>query len=92
MPVEHHESHEITKRASDAPYGCANRTMASGYWIKVRFYKQDGRYQMVDKYIQHRMSTECRYTAAMKDARCGGCRERETAPDYLKGMMERGAK
>lgn len=57
-----------------ANYGCHNRTVSDGYCVKIRRYKCDGTYDMVDKFIAHRMTTDCRYDKSKQDVRCGNCK------------------
>ena len=55
------------------PYGCHNRTIGAGYYVKVREYVGYN-YQMVDKWIPHTMSTDCRYDKKASDERCANCK------------------
>ena len=55
------------------PYGCNNRTIKSGYYVKVRKYCGD-KYEMVDKWVAHDMSTDCRYDQKEIDERCQTCK------------------
>lgn len=56
------------------PYGCHNRTIGAGYYLKQRVYSPDGTYIYTDKFIPHVMSMDCRYDHQKDDERCQGCR------------------
>ena len=55
------------------PYGCKNRTIRTGYYVKVRKYSGE-KYEMVDKWVAHNMSTDCRYDKKEIDERCKDCK------------------
>ena len=55
------------------PYGCYNRIIGTGYYVKVRKYDGD-RYELIDKFIPHTMTTHCQYDRRAGDERCNGCR------------------
>lgn len=56
------------------PYGCHNRTIGAGYFVKVRVYSTDGTYIYADKFIPHVMSEDCRYDKKATDERCANCK------------------
>lgn len=57
-------------------YGCKDRVLKPGYWTKEREYSSDGGFTLVDRFIKHTMTTECRYDLSLSDPRCEGCRDR----------------
>ena len=81
MPVADRESHVMVRRASDAPYGCKDREIKSGYWSHQRKYYPDGRFSIELVFTPHRMSTECRYDKSLVDPRCGTCSRRGTGEE-----------
>ena len=90
MPVENHDSSEQVKRSSDTPYGCKGRIIAGGYWLKVREYYSNEQYEMVDRYIPHTMSGECRYSSSLTDPRCATCDLRGEGEKYDQLIRSRG--
>ena len=82
MPVEHHESSEQVKRASDTPYGCKDRAIADGYWLQTREYRPGGTYSITHTRIPHTMSRECRYSSSLSDMRCAECKCRGEGEKY----------
>jgi hypothetical protein len=56
-------------------YGCWNNPPAAdGYWVQVRHYRDDGTYYLVDQYIEHKLSRDCKFDDfKATDARCAGC-------------------
>ena len=75
--------HEKVKIKADEPYGCHSRPdLSGGYWVKVRVYidGDEGRYELMDKFIPFRMSPKCRsFYLWETDPRCGYC---TTSKDY----------
>ena len=87
MPVLDTPVHPLVKRDKDAPYGCKDREMSKGYWVKERWYYEDGRYALRDLFIPHRMSTECRYDKSTTDPRCATCKHRGVGEEYAKKLL-----
>lgn len=87
MPVEEHEVHHLVRHAADKPYGCnSDKPRSKGYWLLVREYKKDGTYIMRDKFIERRMSTDCRnYYLWYSDIKCRGCK-RPKDREYMQRM------
>lgn len=84
MAVLESESNALNTCSSTRPYGCKDRKIRPGYFMPVRRYDRDGSgdFQMVTKFIPHRMSAGCRYDKAMADPRCCDCKHRKVAGDY----------
>ena len=83
MPVETHESSEQVKRAIGTPYGCRDRVFRDDYTLWVREYDADGlHYRMVETFIPHTMSTECRYDHSLTDPRCTTCTYKGSGEAY----------
>lgn len=76
MPVEEHEVHESVKHSADKPYGCNNgKPRKEGYWLQTREYRSNGSYIMMNKFIEHRMSSDCRnYYLWYSDPGCANCK------------------
>lgn len=53
---------------------------APGYWTYVREYRPDGRFVMVEHFIEHRMTRDCQQPGpgVPPAAGCVGCRELKT--------------
>jgi hypothetical protein len=66
--------------------------MLPGYYMPVRQYYRDGSgdFQIVTKFIPHKMSTDCRFDKAMSDPRCAGCTHRHNAEKYDQMIREKG--
>lgn len=90
MAVLESNPHPVTVRASSTPYGCSNMTYRDGYWIKTRQYAEDGTYEMVDTFIKHVMSKECRYDHSLTDQRCQFCDHRGTGEIYDQMIRSKG--
>lgn len=60
------------------PYSCNDRQMSKGYYAYERVYTSDGRYILHQIFIEHRMSTECKYDLSHVDARCQQCKHHKT--------------
>ena len=71
MPVADTPAHPITKRASDAPYGCYNRPPFSKVYRVPNGYAEDGRMQFVN--VPHVLSTCCMTGKLDDDPRCRDC-------------------
>ena len=71
MPVVDHAVHPLTQHPKVIS-GCYSRKgMKPGYWCYVRQYLVDGRYELVDTWIPHTMSTKCRQINNLPE--CEGC-------------------
>ncbi len=88
MPVEDHAVHEKVKAGSDFRYGCWNTERnTAGYYAPNRSYSRfvEG-YVIEIKFIENRMSRECRYDGAGGkdgiDTACEGCKHQGS--DYVK--------
>ena len=75
MPVEDHEVHEKVRISADKPYGCHSRTgFSKGYYAPDRVYRPNGTFYVVQTFIPHAMSAQCRaFYLWDTDPRCGGC-------------------
>lgn len=95
MPVIDHAVHERTKEAAGALYGCHNRTpFSAGYYAPNGYdTPMEGFVSLYARikrdFIEHRMSTECRYDMSLADAKCEGCAHRGSGEAY--DAMVRGA-
>lgn len=56
------------------PYGCHNREIAAGYFAPQRRFFPDGSFDVISKFISHRMSRDCRYDLRTTDPRCESCK------------------
>ena len=92
MAVLESQPNELNTCSSATPYGCKDRKMLPGYYMPVRQYHRDGsgNFDIVTKFILHRMSTECRYDKSTTDPRCGACKHRHTAEQYDKMIRKEG--
>lgn len=88
MPVEDIEVHEKVRVGSDFKYGCnSDKERANGYWVQVRKYNKNGKYKIVDKLIEHEMTTKCRSFALWDtDSACRDC-QREKDYQYEKKCL-----
>lgn len=83
MPVADHPVHERV-RHDKPPSGCYNREYWSdGYYLLTRQYLYDGRYEFVDTWIPHNMSTKCRQINTLPE--CVDC-QAEKDQDYIDRM------
>ena len=75
MPVEDHEVHEKVRISSDKPYGCHSRTgLSKGYYAPDRVYRPNGTFHIVQTFIPHAMSAQCRaFYLWDTDPRCQDC-------------------
>ena len=75
MPVEDHEVHDKVKIAADKRYGCWGKEvqLRKGYWAPDRKYNYDGTFTPRFVFIEHVMTTDCRYDLWETDPRCTGC-------------------
>ena len=55
---------------------CFNKTYAPGYWVLTRKWFEDGRFELVNEWVPHRTSTDCRYDFMASDPECIGCKWR----------------
>ncbi len=73
MPVTDHPIHPKTVLINPE-YGCHNRKpFAKGYWTQTRVYHEDGTFHVEDVFIEHTLSTDCRYDMSLNDFRCANC-------------------
>lgn len=75
MPVADQDSHVITRRESDAPYGCQTSVRTPSYAVPVRLYAEDGSVSMGSETVQDVSSTDCQYNRRGIDPRCTGCQK-----------------
>jgi len=91
-PVEDHEVHAKVKVDSTFRYGCnstRNPKTAYGYYAPDRRYRPDGTFYVVQTFIPHVMSNQCRtFYLWNTDPACADCkRERDTEyADRMKGL------
>jgi hypothetical protein len=87
-PVMDHPIHASTQHGEDFRYGChsnfAPLVKSPGYWVKVRAYKPDGTFDMVDEFVLHNMSVLCRFSMRKDDLNCRDCTN-ESDREYLEG-------
>jgi len=91
MAVLTHEVHEKVKIDINKPYGChgfGNRY--KGYLVQERSYRNDGTYVLRDKFIEYRMSHECRYDMSLTDPRCENCKNRGSGEAYNEMVRSKG--
>lgn len=84
MPTLDHPTHPATSHKSDKPYGCTDKAFAKGYHLYQRRYYPNGQYVMQPTFIEHKMSTGCRYDGSLADKRCAECNHRGRGDDYVK--------
>ena len=78
MPVIDHEVHEKVKiNSSTFRYGCFNKRQYPNY-----LFREFVGNRIEVKYIEHRMSRECRYDKSLTDYACEGCEHRGTGEKY----------
>lgn len=82
MPVEDHEVHEKVKIADNKPYGCHNIDRNSKGYL--------GSPWGTSEFIEHAMSTECRYDMSLTDPRCANCKHRGIGEAYAKMVIANG--
>lgn len=87
MAVIDHPVHPKVVLADGTPYGCKDRVMSPGYWTWQREYAEDGRYVMVEVFIEHTMSTECRYDKSLTDVRCATCTHKGKGEAYFNEVI-----
>lgn len=73
MPVDDHPVHEKVRIAADKSYGCKDHIMSAGYYAPDRVYRPDGTFYIIQTFIPHVMTTDCRYDLRTTDPRCSGC-------------------
>lgn len=54
-------------------HGCHSTERKPGYYVIVRRYRASGQYDLVQQWIEDRMSQECQYDRRADDAACVGC-------------------
>ncbi len=84
MPVDDHPVHESTKiDVATYRHGCHNHEPASGYYVLVReidetknvIPKASNRpYKLVQEFIPHRTSRDCKYDWRDSDPACTDCK------------------
>ena len=90
-PVETHEVHEKVRINADKPYGCHNREKhGNGYQAPDRRYKPDGTFYVIQTYVMHKMSTDCRYDMSLTDARCTNCKHQGSGEAYNQMVRSKG--
>ena len=87
MAVIDHPVHPKVVLAAGTPYGCNNRRFAKGYWTHQRCYSPDGKYLMQQVFIEHTMSTECRYDKSLTDSRCATCTHKGKGEAYFNEVI-----
>ncbi len=84
-PVLDHPIHDKVKH-DKPPAGCRDRVqMEDGYYVLVRDYLHDGRYEFKDQWIPHTMSTQCRQINNLPE--CEGCTA-EKDVEYIERMKQ----
>ena len=92
MAVLTHEVHEKVKIDANKPYGCNGfGERGKGYFVQVRDYRKDGTYVLRDKFIEYRMSHECRYDISLIDPRCEKCTNRGSGEKYNEMIRSQGS-
>ena len=87
MSVADTDSHPLTIRTANAPYGCSNGDRsAARYWAPVRIFNPDGSFSVGSKPIEHVMSRECRYDKSLTDPRCADCKHRGSGEAHLASL------
>lgn len=93
MTVEDHPVHEKTRIEAGKPYGCSTdkspNESAKGYWTKTRRFLPDGRFVLVDYFIENKMSKDCRSFYLWDiDPRCAICTRQRDAEyaELMKGL------
>lgn len=77
MPVDDHPVHQKTKVGPNFRYGCNNRIKGVvGYYAEDRQYRPDGTFIKVHRFIENKMSTDCKYDLYHNDSACTDCRWR----------------
>lgn len=66
------DSHPPVKKFP--PRSCFNKTYAPGYWVLTRKWFDDGRFELVNEWVPHRTSTDCKYDRRDDDKACVGCK------------------
>lgn len=91
MAVLTHEVHEKVRIEHNKPYGCNGFDKRShGYWVQERSYRRDGTYVLRDKFMEYRMSHECRYDMSLSDPRCENCENRGSGEAYSEMVRAQG--
>lgn len=92
MAVLQHEVHERTKIGPDHRSGCHNRPEFSrGYYAPDREYKPDGTWVIVQRFIRHSMSQECRFDLSLQSAHCAGCKHAGSGEEYAATIRANGS-
>ena len=83
MAVLEHDIHPRTQHGEEFRYGCHNRSWdALGYHTSVRYYRPDGTFYFRKKFVEHRMSKECRFDLSLTDNGCRECKHRGSGEAY----------
>jgi hypothetical protein len=91
MAVLAHDVHERTREAAGAVWGCHRRPeFAAGYWAPDRMMLPSGKFEVVQRWIPHFGSTECRNDVSLSDAKCEGCPRRGSGEAYSEMVRSRG--
>ena len=91
MAVIESQSNALNTCFSTRPYGCSNRKMQPGYYMPVRRYdRETGDFEVDTKFIEHAMSTECRYDKSLTDQRCQFCDHRGSGERYDQMIRSKG--
>jgi hypothetical protein len=85
MPVLEHEVHALVRAKDGDVYGCwGRRAFADGYYAPDRRYVEGSEgFEPVIVYLDHRMSTECRYDMSLTDVKCAQCNHRGSGEAYV---------
>lgn len=100
MPVIDHDVHPSTMKGPDFRYGCWNRKpFKKGYFAPHRFMPvKDAKasfhnqaFVIKAKWIDHNMSSACRYDMSISDPNCTDCKHRGSGEAYAQSVREQGA-
>lgn len=92
MPVLEHEVHETVREKEGAVYGCWNRVgFRGGYYAPDRRYYGIGGFDTISVFVEHCLSTDCRYEMSEKDTKCNGCKHRGSGEAYAQMVRSNGA-
>lgn len=73
-PVDDHEVHEKVKIKANKPYGCKDHKTSEGYYAPDRIYRPDGTFYIIQTFIPHVLTKNCRYDLRRTDPRCNTCK------------------
>lgn len=82
MAVLTHEVHDKVRIEHDKPYGCHNHQDRSEGYL--------GSTWGTAKFIEFRMSKECRYDMSLTDPRCENCKHRGSGEEYNEMVRSKG--